>query len=45
VSDCLCETVLSLPIHPYMERNDVEEVSESIKECLKNAKLSKVGFA
>ncbi|NLH00910.1 MAG: DegT/DnrJ/EryC1/StrS family aminotransferase [Clostridiales bacterium] len=35
VTDHLCETVLSLPIHPYMERNDVEEVAETIKECLK----------
>lgn len=35
VTDHLCETVLSLPIHPYMERNDVEEVAETIKEFLK----------
>lgn len=34
VTDRLCDTVLSLPIHPYMTEHDVNEVTEGIKACL-----------
>ena len=30
VSERLCETVLSLPMHPYMEREDMERVVDAI---------------
>lgn len=33
----LCETVLSLPFHPYMERMEVEKVSDYIKRYLETA--------
>ncbi len=37
VADCpvterLCETVLSLPMHPYMEKEEVELVAKTLKE-------------
>ena len=40
VADCpvtekLCETVLSLPMHPYMTKEDVDEVVSALKEYLK----------
>ena len=40
VADCpvskkLCESVLCLPIHPYLEDAEVELVSEELKKCLK----------
>ncbi|MCR5385553.1 MAG: DegT/DnrJ/EryC1/StrS family aminotransferase, partial [Treponema sp.] len=39
VADCpvtekLCKTVLSLPLHPYMSEQDVKFVVEKIKETL-----------
>ena len=34
VTEHLCETVLSLPIHPYITEEDVQLVSEKIKEYL-----------
>ena len=39
VADCpvterLCGTVLSLPMHPYLTEEDVNEVVSAIKECL-----------
>ena len=36
VTDMLCDTVLSLPIHPYITPQDIETVSESIKQALVN---------
>lgn len=33
-SEKLCDTVLSLPIHPYMVKEDIEYVTEKIKEFL-----------
>lgn len=30
----LCETVLSLPMHPYLEEETVRQVAEALKECL-----------
>ena len=35
ITDRLSDTVLSLPIHPYMSHNDVMYVVDSIKEILK----------
>ena len=34
VTNRLCDTVLSLPIHPYISDDDVEEVVSEIKEFL-----------
>lgn len=34
VSEKLCRTVLSLPMHPYMEKATVEEVCNVLKEAL-----------
>lgn len=34
VTECLCRTVLSLPIHPYMSESDIEEVADSVKSAL-----------
>lgn len=34
VTEQLCDTVLSLPIHPYITEEDVQLVSEKIKEYL-----------
>ena len=31
VTEKLCRTVLSLPIHPYMTREEVETVSEKLR--------------
>ena len=30
----LCRTVLSLPIHPYIEKEDVQKVCEAVRACL-----------
>ena len=35
VTERLSQTVLSLPMHPYMERADIELVAEAVKEYLK----------
>ncbi|MGI6204406.1 MAG: DegT/DnrJ/EryC1/StrS family aminotransferase [Anaerovoracaceae bacterium] len=35
VTNRLCETVLSLPMHPYMTDGDIERVSDLIKEYVK----------
>lgn len=35
VANSLCETVLSLPIHPYMGKADVERISNLIKQKIK----------
>lgn len=35
VTDLLCDTVLSLPIHPYITDKDVERVSSLVREYLK----------
>ena len=32
VTEMLCQTVLSLPMHPYMEEKDIIFVVENIKE-------------
>lgn len=34
VTEHLCKTVLSLPMHPYMTRDMVEQVAEKVKLCL-----------
>ena len=34
VTERLCGTVLSLPMHPYLTEEDVNEVVSAIKECL-----------
>ena len=34
VTNKLCDTVLSLPIHPYISDEDVDEVVSVIKEFL-----------
>ena len=34
VTDMLCSQVLSLPLHPYMDRETVETVASALKECL-----------
>lgn len=34
VTNLLCDTVLSLPMHPYMTERDIDEVTEGIKCCL-----------
>lgn len=34
VTECLCKTVLSLPIHPYLTASDVKEVVNSLKSGL-----------
>lgn len=43
IADCpiteeLCETVLSLPMHPYLNRDIVEQISVILKQELKNSK-------
>ncbi|MDY4747441.1 MAG: DegT/DnrJ/EryC1/StrS family aminotransferase, partial [Candidatus Fimisoma sp.] len=30
----LCNTVLSLPMHPYLTDEDIEKVVHSLKSCL-----------
>ena len=35
VTELLCSQVLSLPIHPYMEQDQVHQVCEAVKEQLK----------
>ena len=40
IADCpiteeICETVLSLPMHPYMTEEQVEEVVKALKEVIK----------
>ncbi len=32
VTEALCQTVLSLPIHPYISKEEIESVCEAIKE-------------
>ena len=34
VTERLCRTVLSLPMHPYMTKEMVEKVTEKIKRLL-----------
>ncbi len=34
VTERLCRTVLSLPMHPYMEDGDIETVCNTLLECL-----------
>ena len=34
VTDAICKSVLALPIHPYMSKDDVEYVASSLKECI-----------
>ena len=34
VTERLCGTVLSLPMHPYLTEKDAKEVAEALKECL-----------
>lgn len=34
ITEKLCETVLSLPMHPYLTGEDVEKICEHIKCCL-----------
>lgn len=35
-AECLYNTVLSLPIHPYINEREIEEVCQEIKEFMKN---------
>lgn len=35
VTNKLCETVLSLPMHPYLTKHDIEFVSSTIRDILK----------
>ena len=35
ITERLCDTVLSLPIHPYMTEEDVEFVTDKLKEVIK----------
>lgn len=41
VADRLCETVLSLPIHPYIELEEIDEVCNSVKAFLCRGKRIK----
>lgn len=34
VSEKLCETILALPIHPYMTESDIEKVVTAIRNCI-----------
>lgn len=34
VSSRLCETVLSLPMHPYLTKEEIKHVCETLKSCL-----------
>ncbi|MBE6025782.1 MAG: DegT/DnrJ/EryC1/StrS family aminotransferase [Clostridiales bacterium] len=34
VTECLCKTVLSLPMHPYLRKEDVGTVAEMLKKYL-----------
>ena len=34
VTERLCQTVLSLPMHPYLEREEQERIAEAVKACL-----------
>ena len=34
VTDRLCDTVLSLPMYPYMTEHEINEVAEGIRRCL-----------
>ncbi len=34
VTERLCETVLSLPMHPYMKEELVEEVTDAVKQAV-----------
>lgn len=38
VSEKLCSTVLSLPMHPYMEKATVNEVCDALKEAINTRK-------
>ena len=30
----LCKSVLALPIHPYLQKKDVQVIAEAVKECI-----------
>ena len=34
VTERLCQTVLSLPMYPYLEREEQERIAEAVKACL-----------
>ena len=34
VTETLCDTVLSLPMHPYLKDGEIEEVVRAIKESI-----------
>ena len=36
VSERLCDTVLSLPIHPYIEKKDIRMIIDKVKFFLRN---------
>lgn len=38
VADDLCQRVLSLPMHPYLTRQEVEQVAQSVAEALQTRK-------
>ncbi len=35
VTTCLCDTVLSLPMHPYLEKEDIDFICAKVKEYIK----------
>ncbi|MGD9678693.1 MAG: DegT/DnrJ/EryC1/StrS family aminotransferase [Vulcanibacillus sp.] len=35
VTNNLCDTVLSLPMHPYLNENEIDEVCNLIKKYIK----------
>ena len=35
VTETLCRSVMSLPMHPYLTEENVKEVTDAIKEYLK----------
>lgn len=44
VTDRLCDTVLSLPIYPYMTERDIAEVAEGVSSCLLSLKQAKIEY-
>jgi len=38
VAEKACDEIISLPLHPYMERDEIEYISDAIKEFFKKTK-------
>ena len=46
VTEMLCKTVLSLPLHPYMERNDIIKVTDGIYNAIRQQReIQKLGIS